>query len=157
MRDLRRIGFAVFLLVLVALYFVLRVGLGFGQLAPDLLVVALLLAARELRAGSAAGLGLLLGVLDGAVTPLRFGYAALVLTLLGFLGARSREVIAGDSAVFLGLYLFLGKWLFDVLLAVFTGAAFRGAATDLLLVSPLAALYAAAAGLVAVAFYRTLS
>ena len=149
-----RWGFWVFIAVLVVLHFVLRIGLGFAQLAPDLLIVALLLAAREIRAGFAAGLGLLLGILDGAVIPFSLGASALVLTILGFAGGRSRELFAGDNFIFLALYLFAGKWLYDTLLFLVTGDLFRSGASYLLLVSPLAALYAAAAGLVGLAAYR---
>ena len=145
MNGSARWGFWIFIAVLVVLHFVLRIGLGFAQLAPDLLLVALLLAAREMRAGFAAGLGLFLGILDGAVIPFNLGASALVLTILGF---------AGDSFVFLALYLFAGKWLYDSLLYLITGDMFRPGASYLLLVSPLTALYAAAAGLVALAAYR---
>ena len=154
MNGTARWGFWVFIAVLVVLHFVLRIGLGFAQLAPDLLLVALLLAARELRAGFAAGLGLFLGILDGAVIPFNLGASALVLTILGFAGGRSRELFAGDSFVFLALYLFAGKWLYDALLYLVTGDMFRPGVSYLLLVSPLTALYAAAAGLVALAAYR---
>ena len=154
MNGSARWGFWVFIAVLVVLHFVLRIGLGFAALAPDLLIVALLLSAREMRAGFAAGLGLLLGVLDGAVIPFNLGASALVLTILGFAGGRSRELFAGDSFVFLALYLFAGKWLYDTLLYLVTGDLFRPGASYLLLVSPLTALYAAAAGLVALAAYR---
>ena len=152
-----RWGFWAFVAVLVVLHFVLRIGLGFAQLAPDLLVVALLLAAREMRAGYAAGLGLFLGILDGAVVPFNLGASALVLTILGFLGGRSREVVGGESFVLLAVYLFAGKWLYDTLLYLVTGDLFQGGATYLLLVSPLTALYAAAAGLAALATYRALA
>lgn len=152
-----RWGYWVFISALVVLHFVLRISLGFGQLVPDLLLVALLLAAREIRAGYAAGLGLLLGVLDGAVIPFNLGTSALVLTLLGFAGARSRELFAGDNFVFLAVYLFAGKWLYDTLLYLVTGDLFRPGASYLLLVSPLTALYAAAAGLVSLAAYRAFS
>src|SRR5690606_16440419 len=81
-------GFGIFIAILVALHFLLRVGLGYGQLAPDLLVVALLLAARQVSAGSAAGLGLLFGILDGAIVPPAMGASALALTVVGFVGAR---------------------------------------------------------------------
>src|SRR5687768_1064690 len=154
MNGTARWGFWVFIAVLVVLHFVLRIGLGFAQLAPDLLIVALLLLARELRAGFAAGLGLFLGIIDGAVIPFNLGASALVLTILGFAGGRSRELFAGDSFVFLALYLFAGKWLYDTLLYTVTGDLFRPGASYLLLVSPLTALYAAAAGLVALAAYR---
>jgi cell shape-determining protein MreD len=144
-------------IVLVVLHFVLRVGFGLGQLAPDLLVVAVLLAARELRAGSAAALGLVLGVLDGAVIPLSLGSSALVLTVLGYLGARTRDFVATDSLGFLALYLFMGKWLFDALLYVVSGAILRPDFSSLLLISPLAAIYAAIAGVIAFAAWRQLA
>lgn len=149
-----RWGFRLFIVVLVVLHFVLRLGLGFAQLAPDLLVVALLLAAREVRAGWAAGLGLLLGILDGSVVPFNLGASAVVMTLLGYLGARSRDLVATDSLPFLAAYLFVGKWAYDALLYGLTGELFQAGATYLLLVSPLTALYAAAAGLAGVAAYR---
>lgn len=150
-------GFWLFIIALVALHFVLRVGLGFGQLAPDLLVVALLIAAREMRAGMAAGLGLMLGIIDGSLVPFALGSSAVVLTVLGFAGARSRDLVTADSLVFFALYLFAGKWLFDTLLYLVTGSIFQPGASYLLLVSPLTALYAAAAGLVGLSVYRAFS
>lgn len=154
MNPTTRWSYWVLIALLVVLHFVLRIGMGLQELAPDLLVIALLLAAREARAGTAAGLGLLLGILDGAVVPFTLGASAVVLTLLGFLGARSRDLFAGDSYLFLAIYLFAGKWLFDTLLYLLTGQAFAPGASYLLLISPLAALYAAAVGLVSYAAYR---
>lgn len=147
-------GFGVFIGILIALHFVLRVGLGYEQLAPDLLVVALLLAARQISAGSAAGLGLILGILDGALAPFALGASALALTIVGYLGARSREFFSEDNYVLLALYLFAGKWAFDVLLSIGTREILRPGSVDLLIVSPLTALYAAAAGLLGLAAYR---
>lgn len=147
-------GFWVFVVLLIVLHFLLRVGLGYEQLAPDLLVVALLIAARQLPAGYAAGLGLILGILDGALVPFALGGSALALTVLGYVGARSREFFSEDNYLLYALYLFLGKWLFDTILFLVTGDAFRAGASYLLLVSPLTALYAAAAGLVSLAVYK---
>lgn len=147
-------GFWVFIALLVVLHFLLRVGLGFEQLAPDLLVVALLLAARQLPAGYGSGLGLLLGILDGALVPFALGASALALTVLGFLGARSRELFSEDNYLLLALYLFVGKWVFDTILFLATGDLFSAAGSYLLLVSPLTALYAAAAGLIGTSVYR---
>ena len=48
------VGFWVFVTLLIVLHFLLRVGLGYEQLAPDLLVVALLIAARQLQAAMTA-------------------------------------------------------------------------------------------------------
>ena len=158
MTEGTRWQFAVFLVLLVLLHFVLRVGLGLGPYAPNLLVVALLLGARRYRAGGAAGLGVLLGLLDGAVNPFTMGATSLVLAVLGYLGSRSREVLAGDSPVLLALYLFAGKWLFDILLfALLATRGLAGSPTELLLSAPLSALYAAAAGVAAVAAYRVVA
>jgi len=147
-------GFWVFVALLVVLHFLLRVGLGYEQLAPDLLVVSLLLAARYLSAGVAAGLGLLLGVIDGALVPFALGASAVALTILGFMGARSREFFSEDNYLLLALYLFVGKWLFDAVLFFATGDVFRAGASYLLIVSPLTAVYAAASGLVGLTIYR---
>lgn len=158
MTEGTRWQFVGFVAVLVVLYFLLRVGLGLGALAPDFLVIALLLAARRMRAGWAAGLGLLLGVLDGAAHPLTMGAGAVALAVLGYLGARSREFLSGDSPVVLALYLFAGKWIYDVLMWVLLlRLNLSGPVTMLLMVSPLAAAYAAAVGLAAAAAYRSVA
>lgn len=147
-------GFGIFIGVLVVLHLVLRVGLGYERLAPDLLVVAVLLAARQLPAGQAAALGFALGVLEGSLVPDVMGAMALALTVTGFVGARSREVFLEDNYILLAIYLFLGKWLVDLILYIATGELFGAEASYLILVSPLTALYAAAAGLIALAAYR---
>ncbi|MGH7458754.1 MAG: hypothetical protein ACREKN_06720 [Longimicrobiaceae bacterium] len=146
--------------VLVTLHFVLRVGFGLGGWAPDLLVLALLLSARELRAGSAAGAGLLLGVLEGAVVPASMGAAALALTLLGYAGARTRSFFSDDNPVLYALYLFAGKWLYDALLYLFSllhGYSATGIVSALLFISPFAALYLAIVGMAVLAAQRALA
>jgi len=99
----------------------------------------------------------LLGIIDGSLVPFALGSSAVVLTALGFAGARSRDLVTADSLVFFALYLFAGKWLFDTLLYLVTGSIFQPGASYLLLVSPLTALYAAAAGLVGLSVYRAFS
>lgn len=157
MTEGTRWQFVGFVAVLALLYFVLRVGLGLGALAPDLLLVALLLAARRMRAGWAAGLGFLLGVLDGAANPHTLGAGALVLSVLGYLGARSREVLAGDSPVLLASYLFAGKWLYDAGMYLLMLANESAGPVGTLAFSLVAAGYAAAAGVAAAAAYRAVA
>lgn len=155
MRGRGRLGLLLLVAVLVVLHFLLRIGLGLGQLAPDLLVLALLLAAREMRAGAAAALGLALAILEGAVVPFAMGALAIVFTVLGYLGARTREVFPSDSLVLLAIYLFVGKWVADVLLHLLAGRLIHpGGPSTLLLISPLAALYLALAGLLVTSVYR---
>lgn len=146
-----------FIFLLVVLHFVLRIGLGLGPLSPDLLVIAVLLAAREMRAGAAAGLGLLLGILDGAVVPYAMGASAVVLTVLGYFGSRTKHFVVGDGLAFLALYIFAGKWLFDLLLFVVADPSSGRDITSLLLISPFAAVYAAIAGILLVAGYRVVT
>ena len=150
----RLIGFVV---VLVVLHFALRVGLGLGTLAPDLLVVAFLVYAREAKPGTAAGVGLLLGLLEGSVT-YTVGASSLVLAVLGYFAARSREVLASDGLVLMAFYLFIGKWAYDVLLfGVTTLSAHTGPVASLVVFSLPAAIYAAAAGVAAVMAYRAVA
>jgi rod shape-determining protein MreD len=148
--------FALFIAGLVVLHFVLRFGLGLGVLAPDLLVVALLLASRRLRPGGAAGLGFVLGVLEGSVNPTVFGYASLALSVVGYLGSRSREWLAGDDPVTMVAYFFVGTLLYEALLYVLLAMMGAGGSAMALAIPALfASLYAAAVGLGASALYRT--
>jgi hypothetical protein len=153
-----RIALLVFVVVLVVLHFLLRIGLGLGELAPDLLVLALLLAAREMRAGAAAALGLGLAILEGAVLPFALGALAVVFTAVGYLGARTRDIFSSDSLVLLAIYLFVGKWVADAMLHLLAGRVVHpGGASALLLISPLAALYLALAGILTISVYRALT
>jgi len=145
-----------FIATLVVLHFVLHLSLGIGGSAPDLLTLAVLLSARQLAGGKAAGLGFVLGLLEDAVSLAAFGAAAITQTVIGYLGARSRDLFVGESLLFLSLYLFLGAWLQDALYYGVAASVRRGHAVQSLLVqSPLEALYVAAAGVVAMVIYRT--
>ncbi|MFW5947114.1 MAG: hypothetical protein ACOCUW_01365 [Gemmatimonadota bacterium] len=147
--------FWVFLALLVAAHFTLHLSLGIEARAPDLLTVAVLLAAREVPGGPAAGVGFVLGLLEDAVSLGAFGAGVVTQTVVGFLAAGSRNLFVGDSVLFLGTYLFLGAWIQDGLYFTLAGGARRGDPLEtLLLMAPLEALYAAAAGLVAFLAYR---
>lgn len=158
MTEGTRWQFVLFIVVLVVIHFVLRVGLGLGLFAPDLLPVALLLSARRLRPGPAAGLGVLLGLLEGSANPFLFGAASLALAVLGYLGSRSREVLSGDDPLNLVAYLFAGTLAYQVLTYLILALqGTGGSAVALLLPALLAGVYAAAVGLGAVAFYRSVA
>ncbi|MGK7313063.1 MAG: hypothetical protein ACN0LA_12565 [Candidatus Longimicrobiales bacterium M2_2A_002] len=149
--------FWVFIGALVVAHFGLHLSLGVQSMAPDLLTIAVLLAAREVASGPAAGIGFGLGLLEDAVSLGAFGAAAVTQTIVGYVGAISRDLFVGDSAMFLGIYLFLGAWIQDALYFSLAGGVRRGEPVEALLVTaPLEALYAAVAGLVAVVIYRTL-
>ncbi len=138
--------------LLVLLHFGLHLSLGLGKSAPDLLIVALLIAAREVGAGGGAGLGFVFGLLDDAFSVLAFGANTLALTLIGVAGAKTRDLFVGDSLIFMVSYLVFGKWCRDLLHWVAVGEVVREPFIDTMLInSPLAAAYAASIGLGAVA------
>lgn len=134
---------------LVTLHLFLHLALGMGPEAPDLLTVGLLLAVREGGVGTGASLGFGFGLLEDAFSVLAFGANTVALTLVGALGARARDLFVGDSIFFVVAYLALGKWLRDLIHWVVVGEAIREPFFRAVLVQGgLAALYAAAVGLV---------
>ena len=146
-------GFSIFVAVLILVHLLLHVGLGIGESAPDLMTVAVLLAARRMRATTAAILGLLLGVLEDSLALVSFGASAVAFSFVALVGARSRDLFEGDSLLFVAVYLFLGKVLRDAIHVLLTAAE-----SDMLTSStPLAALYATVAGLIALGVYRAIT
>lgn len=150
-------GFWLFIAVLAVLHFLLQVTFSLGGRAPDLLMIAVLLGARPLPGGGAAALGFGLGLLEDAVSLQAFGAAAAAFTVVAYLGSRSRDLFIGESLFFLALYFFVGKWAQVALYYLIAPAVRRGEVLEALLIqAPLDALYAAVAGLVAVALYQLL-
>lgn len=147
-------SFWVFILILVVLHLVIHVAAGMGTSAPDLLTIAVLLAARRLSGASAAAVGLVLGILVDALSLTTFGAMALAYTILGFLGARSRDLFEGDSLLFVAVYIFLGTWLCKALYLVFTRSALGEPWGVLLTSAPLAAAYTAVAAMISLMLYR---
>ncbi|HYJ81016.1 MAG TPA: hypothetical protein VEW03_15495 [Longimicrobiaceae bacterium] len=158
MTEGTRWQFVGFIVLLVAVHFLVRVGLGLGLYAPDLLVVAVLLSSRRLRPGAAAGLGMLLGLLEGSADPVLFGASSLALAVVGYLGSRSRELLAGDDPLNLVAFLFAGTLTYQALLyGVLALQGTAGSPVALLLPALLGGIYAAAVGLGAVTLYRTVA
>ncbi len=73
-------GYWVLVFLLVVLHFGLRLTLGMDVWAPDLLTLAVLIGARQLRGGPAAALGFALGLLEDAGSLGAFGAAAITQT-----------------------------------------------------------------------------
>ena len=103
--------FWAFIALLVVLDFVLHIAIGLGATAPDLLTVALLLAARRLSSAGAAALGLVFGLLRDALSLIAFGAEAVTMTLLGY--GTVRDYFLGEGMLFIAGYLFVGKWLHE--------------------------------------------
>jgi cell shape-determining protein MreD len=138
--------------VFFVLHFILHVGFAFGRGAPDLLTVALLLAAREIGMGRGAALGLFFGLVEDALSVLAFGANSVAMTITAIGGAFTRDLFVGDSRFFFGFYLLLGKWLRDLVHWLAVGEGLRQPFVDQVIVQgAVGATYAAAVGVVLVA------
>lgn len=134
--------------ILLLLHFFLHVGLGLGPVAPDLLTVALLLAAREVGVGVAAGTGFAFGLLEDALSVLSFGANTVAMTLVGALGAFTRDLFVGDSLVFLVSYFMAGEWLRDLVHWMMVSEGLRRGFVDQVLVQGVVGgVYAAVVGI----------
>jgi cell shape-determining protein MreD len=150
MRSGRLVWFVVGGLVL--LHFLLHVGFGIDRLAPDLLTLAVLIAAREVSMGTAAGVGFGLGLLEDALGALSFGANGITMVLIGAAGAATRDLFVGDSLVFLVSYFVIGKWLRDLFHWFFVGETVRLPFVDQVMVHGMIdGVYAAAVGIVLLA------
>lgn len=139
----------VLVVVLFILHFVLHVGFGIGRAAPDLLTIALLLMAREVGVGTAAGLGLFFGLLEDSLSVLAFGANSVAMTAIGILGSLTRDLFVGDSWLFVPSYLFIGKLTRDFAQWVLVGDELRRPFADQVVAQGgLSALYVALVGLV---------
>lgn len=95
------------ILVLILVHGVVRQFLVIGGAAPNLIVVAVCLAAFRWGAKGGAWSGFLLGLIEDSFASRSFGAHALILLLLGFLLGKIRRVVYDPSpaAVFLLLTL----------------------------------------------------
>jgi len=107
--------------VILLIHFLFRPALQALPVAPDLLTGGLLLATLHLRAGYAALLGFVLGVLEAAIGLDGMGRISVVYVLTGYLGARSRDLLFADARYYVFAYLFVGTWLTRLGLMVVTG------------------------------------
>ena len=141
--------------VLILLHLFLHVGFGFGGGAPDLFVVALLVAGRMVGAGAAAGLGFTLGLLEDAFSALSFGSNALSMAVTGITASRSRDLFVADSIPFLFAYFMGGKWIRELLAwLVSDGTVRSGFVEHVLVQAPLGGLYVSLIGITVVSMLR---
>ena len=134
---------------LALLHLVLKVALGVGAAAPDLLTVGLLVAARVAGPAGGAAAGFAFGLLEDAFSLLSFGANTVSMTVTGLLGGLTRDLFVGDSRLFQVSYIFFGKLVRDGLYWVLAEPAVRGSFVDRVLVLGAAqAAYAAVVGLV---------
>lgn len=104
-------GYWLWVALLAVVHFLARPALTGSTWLPDLLTGAVLLTALGARAGVAAAVGFVLGMLEGAMALGGLGGTGLLYTLLGYLTARWRELFFADLPFLLLLYLFFGCWI----------------------------------------------
>lgn len=142
------------LLVLVALHFYLRPRLGYPKIAPDFLLIALLIYCIRSRPGNAAVAGFLVGLAGDALTPSSFGAGALANTLVAYLAAWGRAVFFADNLLVNAGFFAVGLWLRNLLVLVSSASSAHGIVVELMLWSALQALTTAVAGVLVLVFFR---
>ena len=147
MRRSDRYRFVVILAGLVVLQFSVRPRLGDDRMAPDFLLVALLIYTIRAQPGRSAGAGFVVGLLRDALTPASFGAGALAHTLVGYLSAWSKAVFFAENLFVNGCLFFAGTWARNLVMAVASGK-MRGGLLgwELLVWSPIQSLTTAIVG-----------
>jgi rod shape-determining protein MreD len=143
------------LLLLIVMHFGLRPFLGDPRLAPDFLLLALLVYAIRSRTGSAAIAGFIVGLVGDALSPVAFGAGALSHAVVAYLAAWGKAVFFAENVVVSGGFFLAGAWLRD-LLVLLAGRHVPGSLLgwQLLFWSPLKALTTALTGVVILLLFR---
>src|SRR5690242_21776101 len=159
MRRTDKYRFALVLVILVALHFSVRSRLGDERVAPDFLLLALLIYTIRSKPGQSAAAGFIVGLLRDALTPASFGAGALAHTLVGYLSAWGKAVFFAENIFVNGCLLFAGTWFRNLALALASGQLKGGMlGWELLVWSPLQSLTTSLVGvLVLLVFKRTMS
>lgn len=142
------------LALLIALHFTLRPLLDW-RAGVDFLVIGALVVAVRVRPGTAAVVGLLLGVATDAMTPEALGAGALAMTVMSFGASRLKSAFFADDLLLNAVFIFLGKLFFDVVSVLAEGR--LGGMTllwQLVAWTPLSALATAAVGMLVLAMVR---
>jgi len=141
--------------VLLLLQFAVRSRLGDERIAPDFLLLALLLYTIRSRPGPSAAAGFLVGLIGDALTPASFGVGALAHTIVGYLSSWAKAVFFAENLLVNGGLFFAGTWLRNVILVVASGK-FSGQQLtwEVFVWSPLEGLTTAAAGIVILVVFR---
>ena len=148
MRRSDKYRYLVVLAGLVALHFSVRTRLGDDRVAPDFLLLALLMYTVRGQPGTSAAAGFVVGVLRDALTPASFGAGALAHTVVGYLSAWGKAVFFAENMFVSGCLFFAGTWVRNLILALASGT-LQGEVLgwQLLVWSPLQSLSTALTGI----------
>ncbi len=149
MRRTDRYRYWVVLVGLVVLHFTVRERLGGDRVAPDFLLLALLIYTIRAQPGRSAAAGFVIGLLRDALTPASFGAGALAHTLVGYLASWAKAVFFAENVLVNGCLFFAGTWLRNLVVLLASGR-LAGAQLgwELLVWSPMQSLTTAAVGVV---------
>ena len=132
---------------LVLLHFSVRTRLGDDRIAPDFLLLAVLMYTIRAAPGPSAGAGFIVGIIRDALTPASFGANALAHTLVGYLSSWAKAVFFAENLFVNGCIFFGGTWVRNLVVTLASGQ-LKGAslAWELLVWSPLQSLTTALVG-----------
>lgn len=154
MISARSVAIAVVVVIMMVLQFTVRPILDW-RAGIDFLTIAVLVVAVRSRPGIAAVVGFAVGLVADALSPEAFGAGALAMTVVGFAASRLKAAFFADNVMLNAVFVFLGKVAFDVIFLLaerrLDGAAL---AVQLLLWTPLAALFTAFVGLFVMSVVR---
>ena len=154
MRKTDRYRYVLVLVGLVVLHFTVRERLGGDRIAPDFLLLALLIYTIRAQPGRSAAAGFVIGLLRDALTPASFGAGALAHTLVGYLSSWAKAVFFAENLFVNGCLFFAGTWVRNLIVLVASGR-FGGAQLgwELLVWSPLQSLTTAVVGMASLWFF----
>jgi rod shape-determining protein MreD len=147
-RKTDRYRYLLILAALVVLHFTVRERLGGDRIAPDFLLLALLIYTVRAQPGRSAAAGFVVGLLRDALTPASFGAGALAHTLVAYLSSWAKAVFFAENVFVNGCLFFAGTWLRNLVVLLASGR-LTGAQLgwELLVWSPLQSLTTAAVGI----------
>ncbi|HWZ29524.1 MAG TPA: rod shape-determining protein MreD [Gemmatimonadales bacterium] len=132
---------------LVLLHFSVRTKLGDDRIAPDFLLLALLMYTIRAAPGPSAGAGFVVGIIRDALTPTSFGANALAHTFVGYLSSWAKVVFFAENLFVNGCIFFGGTWIRNLVVSLASGQ-LKGALLlwELFVWSPLQSLTTAVTG-----------
>ena len=142
-----RAGFALVLLILLVLQFYVRPRLWDARVAPDFLVIALLIIAMGSRPGMGAIAGLVLGLVADSLTPARVGAGMLAHTMVGYLASWGRAVFFAENMLVHAGMFFAGVWIRNLIVVLASGTSGASILQEVLVTAPLQGLTTAVAGM----------
>ena len=155
MRRSDRYRYPIIMTLLVVLQFTVRDQLGGDRVAPDFLLLALLLYTIRAEPGKSAAAGFLVGLLRDAMTPVSFGAGALAHTIVGFFSSRAKAVFFAEHVFVKGCLFFAGTWIRNLIVLLASGGLQSSqVAWELLVWSPLQGLSTALVGTAVLWFFR---